>query len=260
MMAAGDVGDWDMGDLPSVSCSEEAGVRYLHLGDTPWVQGCMRVRKPLTIELEYVQRMLGWLLWYEPSDSAALQQLHTVQLGLGAASLSKFCAQVLACDNTAIELNPQVIAICRSWFALGPDTARSRVRCMDAMAWVQNAQNAHSADALMVDLYDHEAAGPVLDSAEFYRACRQTLKDGGLMTVNLFGRSQNFEQSLHTLGQVFGRDQLWYFKPTREGNAVVLAGKGLSLPPVDVLQARCVQLRSLWQFKTNNWLKALKNA
>ena len=41
--------------------SEAGGVRYLHLG-TPWVQGAMRIRKPLWPELEYVQRMLVWML------------------------------------------------------------------------------------------------------------------------------------------------------------------------------------------------------
>jgi spermidine synthase len=247
-----------MDDLPSVSCSEEAGVRYLHLGDTPWVQGCMRVRKPQSIELDYVQRMMAWLLWHDVMDSAALQNLATAQLGLGAASLTKFCQHQVGSDNTAIELNEQVIAICRAWFALAPDDARHRVLCMDAMAWVQAPENAASMDALMVDLYDHEAAGPVLDSRDFYAACRSVLKDGGLLSVNLFGRSQNFERSLATLQQVFGRDQVWAFKATREGNAVVLAGKNAPLPAHDVLQARCVQLRELWQFKSATWLKQFK--
>ena len=247
-----------MDELPSVSCSEEAGVRYLHLGDTPWVQGCMRVRKPFAVELDYVQRMLAWLLWHDVTDKAALENLRTAQLGLGAASLTKFCLHSLGSDNTVVEINEQVIAICHSWFALPQSHARHRVLCMDAMDWVQATENTNSQDALMVDLYDHEAAGPVLDSRDFYAACRAVLRDGGLMSVNLFGRSQNFERSLATLQQVFGRDQVWAFKPTREGNAIVLTAKGLALPSADVLQARCVQLRELWQFKSATWLKQLK--
>ena len=249
-----------MDELPSVSCSEEAGVRYLHLGDTPWVQGCMRVRKPFALELEYVQRMAAWLLWHDVTDDAVLKNLHTAQLGLGAASLTKFCAHSLGSQNTAVEINEQVIAICRSWFALAPDDARQRVLCMDAMDWLQMPENAATIDALMVDLYDHEAAGPVLDSRDFYTACRTVLKEGGLLSVNLFGRSQNFARSLATLQQVFGHDQLWHFKPTREGNAIVLAGKMVTLPPEDILQARCVQLRQLWQFKSASWLKQFKSA
>ncbi len=247
-----------MDELPSVSCSEEAGVRYLHLGDTPWVQGCMRVRKPYAVELDYVQRMLAWLLWHDVTDRAALQNLHTAQLGLGAASLTKFCLHSLGSTNTVVEINEQVIAVCHSWFALPQPDARHRVVCMDAMPWVGNIENANTVDALMVDLYDHEAAGPVLDSRDFYAACRNVLKTGGLVSVNLFGRSQNFERSLTTLQQVFGRNQVWAFKPTREGNAIVLAGKDAALPPIPQLQARCVQLRELWQFKSAAWLKQFK--
>lgn len=244
-------------ELPNASCSEEAGVRYLHLGDTPWVQGCMRVRKPFAVELDYVQRMLAWLLWHDVTDTLALQNLCTAQMGLGAASLTKFCLRSLGSNNTAVEINEQVIAICRTWFALPPDDARHRVLCLDAMDWAQAPNNTSTMDALMVDLYDHEAAGPVLDSRDFYAACRQVLKDGGLLSVNLFGRSQNFGRSLATLQQVFGRDQVWQFKPTREGNSIVLAGKNVSLPSMETLETRCVQLRSLWAWKSHAWLKAL---
>ena len=54
-------------DLPGATLSEFDGVRYLHLGDTPWVQGAMRLRKPDVLELDYVQRMCVWLLWREAS-------------------------------------------------------------------------------------------------------------------------------------------------------------------------------------------------
>ena len=38
-------------ELPSVSCSEGDGLRFLHLGDTPWVQGAMAIRHPEVIVL-----------------------------------------------------------------------------------------------------------------------------------------------------------------------------------------------------------------
>ena len=67
-------------DLPEVTISESAGVRYLHLG-TPWVQGAMRIDDPLAIELEYVRRMMIWML---TRDAAEWAGAHAVQLGLGA--------------------------------------------------------------------------------------------------------------------------------------------------------------------------------
>ena len=41
---------------------------------------------------------------------------------------------------------------------------------------------------------NHDAASPVLDSTAFYRDCFRVLADGGLMTVNLFGRDASFER------------------------------------------------------------------
>ena len=41
---------------------------------------------------------------------------------------------------------------------------------MDAARFVADPGARGSADVLCVDLYDHEAASPVLDSAAFYRA------------------------------------------------------------------------------------------
>ena len=44
-------------------------MRYLHLG-TPWVQGAMRIDEPLAIELEYVRRMMVWMLSRDAADVA----------------------------------------------------------------------------------------------------------------------------------------------------------------------------------------------
>ena len=68
--------------LPQVNFSEDGEVRYLHLG-SEWVQGSMWLDKPYEIELDYVRRMMAWLLFVDLSD---VPDLHAMQLGLGAAS------------------------------------------------------------------------------------------------------------------------------------------------------------------------------
>jgi spermidine synthase len=78
---------------------------------------------------------------------------------------------------------------------------------------------------LHVDLYDHEAAAPVLDDEAFYAACRRVLDDGGVMSVNLFGRHASFAASAARIAAAFGADQVWSLRPTREGNTVVVAGR-----------------------------------
>ena len=85
--------------LPEVSFSEDQEVRHLHLG-TPWIQGSMRRDAPFDIELEYVQRMMAWLL-FVPAE--AVPDRHAMQLGLGAGALTKFCYKKLQMRSTAIE-------------------------------------------------------------------------------------------------------------------------------------------------------------
>ncbi len=82
------------------------------------------------LDLEYVQRMVAWLL-FTPADED-LTALQAVQLGLGAAALTKFHYKTLGMRTTAIEINPQVIAACRGWFKLPPDNERLQVLQADA--------------------------------------------------------------------------------------------------------------------------------
>ena len=61
--------------LPTVNFSDHGPVRYLHLG-TDWVQGSMWPDRPYEIHLDYVQRMMGWLLWVPPEEVANLKAMH----------------------------------------------------------------------------------------------------------------------------------------------------------------------------------------
>jgi len=226
--------------LPPVGMSEHDGVRYLHLG-TPWVQGAMRIARPEHVELEYVQRMLAVLLWL-PTEDLDDRDQRAVQLGLGAGALSRFCHQALKWDTTVVEINPQVVAACRAWFRLPEDGPRMRVLTGDAAAWLRQAEVAGSTRLLHVDLYDEEAAAPVLDDEDFYAACHRALCPGGLMAVNLFGRDASFERSAARIARIFGADQVWQLRPTREGNTVVVAGRGVSVPDRAALEARAFEL------------------
>jgi spermidine synthase len=240
--------------LEPATLSEQDGVRYLHLG-TSWVQGAMRVRKPHAIELEYVQRMMAWLLFIE---AASVPKRHAMQLGLGAASLTKFCRKTLRMRTTAIELNPQVVAACRGWFKLPADDAKLEIVIADAAAEIRQPRWLGTVDALQVDLYDHEAAAPVLDSEAFYADCRALLTEDGSMTVNLFGRSSSYERSLEKIAAAFGAEAVWAFKPTREGNTVVLAQRTASRPKRPELADRAQTIQTRWSLPAAKWLRVFK--
>jgi spermidine synthase len=240
--------------LPDVNFSDDGDTRYLHLG-TPWVQGSMKIDKPFDIDLEYVQRMMAWLLFV---DISQVSKLHAMQLGLGAAALTKFSFKHLRMKTTAIELNPQVVAACRLWFKLPADSVKLQVVLGDAAEVARHHHWEGQIDALQVDLYDHEAASPVLDSAEFYADCRRLLTEDGCMTVNLFGRSSSFAHSVEKMAQAFGAEALWAFKPTREGNTIVLAQRTPSAPKRAELMARAEAIQARWPLPATKWLRVFK--
>lgn len=221
--------------LPDVTLSEHDGVRYLHLG-SPWVQGAMRMRKPQVVELLYVQRMLASLLW-RPSE--ALGEGRAVQLGLGAGAITRFTARALGMPTTVVEIHRGVVEANARWFHLPPEV---EVVVGDAADWLVQAEP-QSVQLLHVDLYDQEAAAPVLDDAPFYAACRRVLaRTGGLFSVNLFGRRASFARSIALVAEAFGADQVWSLTPTREGNTVVVAGRGVVVPGRDELAARAAAI------------------
>jgi spermidine synthase len=200
--------------------------------------------------------MMAPLLFMDP---ASLGERQAVQLGLGAASLTKFCHKVLRMKNTtAIELNPQVLHACKGWFALPADNPRMQVVLADAAQEITKPRWQGAVDILHVDLYDEEAAAPVLDSADFYTNCRNTLTEEGCMTVNLFGRSSSFQNSVDQIAVAFGMDAIWAFKSTREGNTVVMAQRTRSRPSRSLLMERATVIGRDWGLPADKWVRGFK--
>jgi spermidine synthase len=234
-----------------ITLSELDGVRYLHFG-TEWVQGGMRISKPDWPELEYSQQMMAWMLFIEQPQAIT-------QLGLGTGSLSKFCyRQFPQASITAVELNPAVIAIAHSMFKLPQPDERLTVSEMDAWLYVLDASHHNTLDALQVDLYDAAARGPVLDSAQFYQACCACLKDGGIMTVNLFGDHPSYDKNIKAMKFAF--DKVLSLPEIHDGNVVALAFK--NRPAIDwgQLEARAKLIKAATKLPTASWIKGLKLA
>ncbi|MBQ5940659.1 MULTISPECIES: spermidine synthase [unclassified Massilia] len=234
---------------PPATIDEFEGVRFLHLGSS-WVQGAMRLSKPDAIELEYVQMMMMWTLFLQAPR-------HIVQLGLGSAALTKFCYQRFPDARvTAVELNPNVIAICRALFGLPEDDARLKVREMNALDFVLDRANHGTADVLQVDLYDQDARGPVLDTPEFYQGCHDCLKEGGIMTANVFGDVSNYDKNLLAMQDVF--DAVVWLPEVHDANIVVLAFKNAPQLDFSVLYERAAEIKRRWNLPAKNWVNGLK--
>jgi hypothetical protein len=78
------------------------------------------------------------------------------------------------------------------------------------------------------------------------------------MTVNLFGRSSSYAESLQKIAAAFGEDAIWAFKPTREGNAIVLAQRTPSRPSRDALAQAASAIHDQWGWPATKWLQVFK--
>lgn len=199
-----------------IHLSESGGVRYLHFG-TAWIQGAMRIRRPYALELDYQRQMMAPMLFVP-------QPTHVVQLGLGAAALTKFCwRHVESCRVSAIEIDRRVVETARRWFGLPADDGRLSVQIADARTYVNCRAVRSRADWLQVDLYDAGAKGPVCDDVNFYTACRGMLRSPGVAAFNLFGRG--FDPSFSRIARAFDGRAL-VLPESDAGNRVVLAFAG----------------------------------
>jgi len=239
---------YNASDEPTLS--EQDGVRYLHFG-TEWIQGAMRLARPAELVLAYTQQMMAWLLFLEPT-----RQDEIGVLGLGAGSLLRYTLKHTPASVVTVEWNPAVTAACRMYFRL-PGASRSTVTHADAGVWVADGANAGRFRALMVDLYDSEAQGPVRDSVGFYEGCRTVLGDIGVMAVNLFGNHASFPRNIGNIREAFG-GRVLMLPEIDAGNRVVLAFKG---PVLDVttgqLLRRAERVESQYGLPARRWARAL---
>jgi spermidine synthase len=239
------------GPRSAVTLSEEDGLRYLHFG-TEWIQGGMRIARPWQLELEYQKQMMAVALFVaEPS--------RIVQLGLGAAALTKFCYKNLPNARiTAVEISSAVVDAAYQWFALPVDDCRLEVVLADARDYLGDRRGAGRADWLQVDLYDAAARGPVHDDPEFYAMCRRVLQRPGVACFNLFGG--RFETSFAAIASSFG-DRVLALPEVDEGNRIVFALNGPRSPMTSTLaQRRAKALEDRWKLPFSRWLADLAEA
>ena len=235
-------------EIPTIS--ESGGVRYLHFG-SEWVQGAMWVDRPTELVLEYTAQMMAWLVFLEPARQQALGLF-----GLGAGSLVRFCLKHTANPLRVVEHNPLVTAACEMYFKL-PRPARLSIQHQDAGVWVQASENWGLCGALMVDVYDGQAQGPVRDSLAFYQGCRASLADIGVLSVNLFGAHASFARNIRNISQAFD-GRILTLPQIDAGNQIVLAFKG---PPIEAgveqLLSRAEDLESKFGLPAKKWVRSM---
>ena len=202
-------------DNSIVEVTEINGVRSLHLGSVT-IQSSMKVSAPFALELAYTRGMMGFLLF-----SNAVKTVLTI--GLGGGSVPKYiwqnCPDI---SQTIIEINPQIINIARSHFAVPNNDARLNV--MDGDGLVYLAQNQQIADCLMIDAFDAHGIPADFCSQDFFDVCALSLTKNGIFAINLWGSDKNFDVYLQRIERSFNNQTLML--PTgKPGNIVVFGFK-----------------------------------
>jgi spermidine synthase len=191
--------------------SERYGVRTLHIGSDT-VQSAMRLAKPLDLELSYTRSMMAFLLFTRSVEDVLM-------VGLGGGSLAKFVYHRLPRSRVkAVEVSPQVIAIARQYFHVPENDARFEILTGDGAEYVTREDA--TANVLIVDGYDADAHAEELASRDFYGACRDRLKEGGMLVVNLWGGDKSFTTLLQRIQSAFGGATVC-LPAERPGNIIV---------------------------------------
>lgn len=166
---------WFAGRHASVEISEHDGVRSLHLGGDA-IQSAIRLDQPEALELHYTRAMMGFML-FNPNP------LDILMIGLGGGSVARFVhGRMEATRMTAVELNPRVVQVARSYFGLPDDDDRLRVVVEDGAAYVP--ANEASADVLLLDAFNDGETVTALCTQRFFDHCYAALRPGGVFVVN----------------------------------------------------------------------------
>jgi spermidine synthase len=165
------------------------------------VQGYAPARPNVTLGLNYTDG-LALSLAFVPHAR------RVVVIGLGAGMLpSTLRNRAPEIQTTSIEIDPEVVAVARKYFAFAPG-AGDRVIVGDGRRELD--RQVDGADVIVVDAYYSDSLPFHLVTREFDELCAKKLTPGGVVAVNFGGeltgpRNQLFWSALRTLGEVFPR-------------------------------------------------------
>jgi spermidine synthase len=191
---------------------DDGAARYLYFSIT-LMQSAMRLARPHELMLRYTQEMMAALLFVP-------RPRRIVLLGLGGGSLAKFCrARLPGCVFTAVELNPDVIAL-RDAFLLPPDDEFLQVVESEGGAYLESAEK--GIDILFVDAFDRTGFAPELASREFFALACSKLAGKGVLVANLAGERASYAGLVDAAMQAFD-DQVMVIEVPEDGNHLLFA-------------------------------------
>ncbi|MCA8943993.1 MAG: fused MFS/spermidine synthase, partial [Planctomycetes bacterium] len=168
---------------------------------------------------------------YLRTDGAAVEQLDVLSIGAAAGTFERLLS---ACFPGArfdsVELDPTVIALAEDYFGGFPESAQVFAG-IDGRVFVEHV--ARHYDLVIVDAYERQIYIPTqVSSREFFEVVRARLKPGGVVALNVGGRT--FGDAVvnvvgSTVAEVFGEAAI--FRVPRSRNFIVVGRAGASPDP-----------------------------
>ena len=152
------------------------------------------------------------------------------------------------------ELDERVVEVCREYLpghTSGLDDPRVHLHYEDGYQWVRDRKNEY--DVIMVDSTDPVGPGEVLFQKPFYEACRDALKEDGIM-VNQAENAYyhwNLIRGLIENGKTLFPIASWYYTiiPTYPGGHIGFTFFSRKYGPMDNLEKRVQESPFLDQLK-----------
>jgi spermidine synthase len=215
---------------------------------TQWVQSDLDLRDPLKLVLGYTQAMVAALAW-QPEP----QRVLVTGLGGGCLPLVLHHHLPELCLD-CVEISSPVIRAATEIFPLQEDE-RLQITEADAKQFLEAAPAEHY-DILFLDLFTDSGSSPAhVTSGEFFQFCRQRLRPGGVLTMNLYSGSKAFPERLQNLRSAF---TTVYVCPVHEDISVVFATDQPHLSRFQLLQnAIEQQRRRAFRFPWAEWIQKL---
>jgi len=179
-----------------------------------YLQSRMDIDRPDDLALIYTRLLLASLL-LNPEPARILM------IGLGGGSLPRFLqGEYPKLEIDVVEVDSRVIELARRYFDFS-ENPRLRVHPGDGRAFVK--QRSGEYDMVFLDAFKSGSVPYHLKTVEFYREIAQSLKEDGLLTTNLYGKSNRLKpRDRKTLESVFRRI-LFFEDPGRVATVCVAA-------------------------------------
>ena len=237
--------------MPEVGISETGNIRSLHLGSDT-IQSSMNLDNPTELVLSYSRAMMAWLLFADPP-------VHITQIGLGGGSFARWIDACLPdCRQTAVEINPNVIAVARGLFELPFEGETFEIVEADGAQYVKTLRG--GTDIILAVGFDGEQIIDDLVSPGFFADCRQALSDKGIFMTNWWSGDKRYPRFVADLKEAFDGKVL-EVPAESHGNIAVMAFRQTPAElNLDSLKKRAEQLARQYPLDFPALFSALKSA